>query len=694
MANDLSHITCDVAVIGAGLAGLAAAVSLVKKGLNVQVLERESRVGGRVWTHHKPDGSHFEWGAFSFSDSERTLWKLVAQHGLVPTPHSSIDREFIFEDIRGRFSEKASSLIEGAPDVTFADLLTSCLEKISDQEDISLEAALVKSGVSEKVVRWLESHSLPGLLGEGFSSISTPGALQYFRQYASSKKFYAIKGGNDQIPMVLAKELGDRVHCRFQITKVEECSPGWHVHGKERLVFAKHIIFAIPVPALQQISITPPLCAKKVHAMEQICYTSCTRISVTAPAGQFGEVRGGVFAISGGWFRDQTLFQRTELTVFNHSFVGKESKRIKQMGQQEQQQHFLASLRNFVPAFRDDAIQFDVHSWDDVEWIRGGYSYFPPQKFQFKEELASPEGSLFFCGEHTSDKSASMNGALESGLRAAFEVLATRKLNRAIQEDKIIAIDSILEIEAYFLKSGKTLVALDIDDTLTILQDPVFQRRNFKVLLADVLNEIMKPLSAEEKSLALTIPLLTTPSALMEEETAELFQRLPKRPNLKALAITAAMGCEIEGAKVEDRRISELQRHGIDFSRYFPDIVSEIVFPDYPTPKIGRSPFYKQGVILTNELDKGEALVHFMKITSWIPDRLVIVDDVPKNLENIIRAMSIHYPHVEVIALLFQADAKFYKVADNQSFETQWNEMADRAKRILTKKRVEEAVKS
>ena len=93
------------------------------------------------------------------------------------------------------------------------------------------------------------------------------------------------------------------------------------------------------------------------------------------------------------------------------------------------------------------------------------------------------------------------------------------------------------------------------------------------------------------------------------------------------------MGCEIEGVKVEDRRISELQRKGIDFSRYFPDIVSEIVFPDYPTPKIGRSPFYKQGVILTNELDKGEALVHFMKISSWIPDRLIIVDDVRKNLE-------------------------------------------------------------
>ena len=433
MANDLSHINCDVAVIGAGLAGLAAADSLVKRGLNVQVLERESRVGGRVWTHHKPDGSHFEWGAFSFSDSERTLWKLVAQHDLKADPHSSIDREFIFEDIRGRFSEKTSTLIEGAPEVPFGDLLPSCLEKISERADISFEEALAQSGVPEKVIRWLESHSLPGLLGEGFSSLSTQGTLQYFRQYASSKKFYAIKGGNDQIPMALAKELGDRIHCSFPVTRVEECTPGWRLHGKEGLVFAEHIIFAIPVPALQQITINPPLSAKKVHAMEQIRYTSCTRISVTAPSGQLGEVRGGVFAISRGWFRDQTLFQRTELTVFNHSFVGKESKRIKQMGQQEQQQQFLASLRNFVPAFRDDAIQFDVHSWDDVEWIRGGYSYFPPQKFQFKEELANPEGSLFFCGEHTSDKSASMNGALESGLRAAFEVLATRKLNLAIQ---------------------------------------------------------------------------------------------------------------------------------------------------------------------------------------------------------------------------------------------------------------------
>ena len=48
--------------------------------------------------------------------------------------------------------------------------------------------------------------------------------------------------------------------------------------------------------------------------------------------------------------------------------------------------------------------------------------------------------------------------------------------------------------------------------------------------------------------------------------------------------------------------------------------------------------------------------------------------------------MSSHYPHVEVIALLFQVDAKFYKVADNRSFKMQWNEMAERAKRILAKK--------
>ena len=53
----------SAAVIGAGLAGLAAAAALRGEGVAVTVLEREPRVGGRVWSQRLPGGAIVEMGA-------------------------------------------------------------------------------------------------------------------------------------------------------------------------------------------------------------------------------------------------------------------------------------------------------------------------------------------------------------------------------------------------------------------------------------------------------------------------------------------------------------------------------------------------------------------------------------------------------------------------------------------------------
>jgi monoamine oxidase len=45
----------DVAVIGAGAAGLAAAAELARRGCSVCLLEARDRIGGRIWTRYEPD---------------------------------------------------------------------------------------------------------------------------------------------------------------------------------------------------------------------------------------------------------------------------------------------------------------------------------------------------------------------------------------------------------------------------------------------------------------------------------------------------------------------------------------------------------------------------------------------------------------------------------------------------------------
>jgi phytoene dehydrogenase-like protein len=76
----------SAAVIGAGLAGLAAATALSGAGVAVTVLEREQRVGGRVWSQTLAGGVIVEMGAEFVTEGYTVLPALVSRLGLELAP--------------------------------------------------------------------------------------------------------------------------------------------------------------------------------------------------------------------------------------------------------------------------------------------------------------------------------------------------------------------------------------------------------------------------------------------------------------------------------------------------------------------------------------------------------------------------------------------------------------------------------
>src|ERR1700761_3733834 len=71
----------EVIVIGAGMAGLAAARALAERGVRVTVLEARERVGGRVFTRHA-DGATVELGAEFVHGRAPELWALIEETGV------------------------------------------------------------------------------------------------------------------------------------------------------------------------------------------------------------------------------------------------------------------------------------------------------------------------------------------------------------------------------------------------------------------------------------------------------------------------------------------------------------------------------------------------------------------------------------------------------------------------------------
>ena len=76
------------------------------------------------------------------------------------------------------------------------------------------------------------------------------------------------------------------------------------------------------------------------------------------------------------------------------------------------------------PGIRSDFEKGAVYRWSTEPWTRGAFAvYRPGQMTTLMPVLASAESGLHFAGEHTSVWTGWMEGALESGERAAREVL-------------------------------------------------------------------------------------------------------------------------------------------------------------------------------------------------------------------------------------------------------------------------------
>ena len=66
--------------------------------------------------------------------------------------------------------------------------------------------------------------------------------------------------------------------------------------------------------------------------------------------------------------------------------------------------------------------------WNEDPWTRASYSFTGiGQEQDFLELAQNPEGRVFFAGEHTSRFRASMNGAIESGVRTCNQILSQHR---------------------------------------------------------------------------------------------------------------------------------------------------------------------------------------------------------------------------------------------------------------------------
>jgi len=207
-------------------------------------------------------------------------------------------------------------------------------------------------------------------------------------------------------------------------------------------IHADYIVLALPATLLRRVPITPALPAQQHDAVSRLQYGRATK-TLLQFSRRFWRIPGRPRAFGSplpfGAVWDANEEQRGRSGILTLLAGGTASDATNDLLQKDGADVLLRSL-DWLGSKRGELLASRHCVWTTDPWSRGGYAFFDPGFDPgLRGWLARPFGRLFFAGEHTSLASQGyMNGAIESGRRAAAEVAATHELESASRPSAIV----------------------------------------------------------------------------------------------------------------------------------------------------------------------------------------------------------------------------------------------------------------
>ena len=447
---------CDVVVIGAGFSGLAAALRLQDQGATVRVLEARSQVGGRIRSIARSDGVE-EAGGATIGGGYRAVIDAAGRFG-VPLIDATPLLAFFREQelvLGGELIRQADWPAHSANPFpaadkalmpwTFARVLTArhnplttpdqWLDPAAAVHDVSVRRWLKGLGLSDQAVAI--GYNLNPSYGESAEDIS---ALMMFaraafsvaqrRQTPPGVVGYTVRDGVQRIPEAMAAGLASEVRLATEATAIEVGGNGVRVHCADGAEYvADHGICALPFAAVRAIRIAPPLAGTQAEAVANLAAQPMTQIYFNCRS-NFWEADGyapsmftdGVAGMVAAARRADNPQEVTGLTAWA---MGRNAKRLDALCAEQAAALVVAEIEAARPAARGQLEAIGRQSWGASRFAGGGWAYFRPgQLSRFGTAMGRPHGRLRFCGEHLARDNRGMEGAMESGHRAADEILS------------------------------------------------------------------------------------------------------------------------------------------------------------------------------------------------------------------------------------------------------------------------------
>jgi monoamine oxidase len=443
-----------VLILGGGIAGLVAALELTELGHDPLILEAQNRVGGRVYTLRRfAPGLYAEAGAMRIPRVHDLTLRYCESFGLPLRP-------FVMGNPNGlvHVGGERMTAAEAAADPSRLPFALAEHERGRTPDEL-WEAAIgdLRTVVAQRgeeawrdIVRDYDRYSLFEFLrAKGWSD----GAIEYYAVMnfveadlhnsfvevlrdeigKAYLHMYEIEGGMDRLPNAFFAALQHEIHLGAEVFAIDQAQDSVTVHYKTEAgrftASGDYAVCTLPFPVLRTVEIVKPFSREKQRAIRQLNYHASTKILF--------QVRERIWEsdddILGGATVTDLPIRRmnyptpdpaTDRGVLLASYTwGQDALQWGAMDEETRLEEALDDVARIHPRIREVYEVGASYGWYGDRWARGAFALFAPeQQSELQSAIVAPEGRVLFAGEHCSLYHAWIQGALESGIRAATQI--------------------------------------------------------------------------------------------------------------------------------------------------------------------------------------------------------------------------------------------------------------------------------
>lgn len=425
---DSAPVSVDVVVVGAGIAGVAAARAISDAGYRVHIVEARDRVGGRIW-------SWSEWGApvelganWIHTADGNPITKLAKQADVATRPDPEEGEEVMIDLGAGRrLSESELERLYDTFDAILDDIYDEAADRADDESIADAIAAHPKYQRLDADKQRLLDAVIVQVVNDEYAVEPAQLSWKYFNHgeeaYDGDDRF--VVGGYDRIPAMLAD--GVPIALNTVVERVQWNADGVTVWAGAQSWQARTAVITVPLGVLQagDIVFEPALGDAYTWSINALAMGTLDRCVLQFDQVFWDEDLTTISVVGDDpqrWYQFIPLNNALGIPALAGFNAGAAAEELEELTDEAVIAEMVAVLQQAFETSEFAVVDAKITRWKTDPFARGAYSYVPVGgDFTARQVLSEPmHNVIVFAGEAcTTSDPATVHGAYNSGRDAA-----------------------------------------------------------------------------------------------------------------------------------------------------------------------------------------------------------------------------------------------------------------------------------